>query len=186
MFYLAAILATRKYAVKHGQNIDQTLIKEIVSRTTYDVINTEFIKEYQNTIANVREIIQRFEGSKIIMEFSEFESIIKGVPFAANGGLIYVNDIFQKLDILYDIGFLGLELDSLQRRYSNGARELFAFSDGRKAYASISDEKKRNSRVVIHPIFSEYLLLDTSVDRVVLYYTDQYLRENDLLNVLSL
>jgi hypothetical protein len=188
MFYFAAILATKKWVAKHGQNINQALIKEIVSRKTIDIINSEFINEYQNSITNIREIIRRFSECKIIMSFSEFESLIRGLSFKVDGGLTLVNDAIQKLDLLYDIGFLGLETAPSQRRSlsesrESGPKEIFVFSDGRKAYETINEERKRKSNIVIHPIFSEYLLLDTEVDRVILLYTENYLRQNDQLEM---
>jgi hypothetical protein len=182
MFYLAAILATRKYAVKQNKHIDPALIREIVSRTTFDVINTEFIKEYQNTILNIREIIQLFEGAKIIMDYAEFEKRVRTFAFTSNEGLLRVDDEIKKLDLLYDIGFLGIELDSVQRRTVGGSREMFVFSHGQIRYGAISKEKKRSSRIVINPIFVEFLLLDTDVDRIVCLYSDEFLKHNDLLN----
>jgi len=60
-------------------------------------------------------------------------------------------------------------------------RDSFIFSDGNKKFQSLSNSKKQEISYVIHPIFSEYLTLDTNVGRVISYYTDDYLRRNNIL-----
>lgn len=182
MFYVAAILATRKYAQKHNNRVDQELIKQIVSRTTYDIIDTEFIKEYQNNFTNIRDIIQKFEGSKIIITYNELSTLLRNVSFGLSGGQLWVHNDIKKIDILYEIGFLGVENDRTHSRERGDNREMFVFSDGIKRYSTISNEKKKILKYVIHPKFVEYLVLDTDIGRIVCIYSDDYLRENDILN----
>jgi len=182
LFYFAALLANKKFAQKHSHKIDHGLVKEIVSRTTYDVIDTEFIKEYQNSIVNLKSIIESFESSEIILEFSQVDSILSRQPFSVSGGLIRVDDILEKIDILYEIGFLGIELDQRQIKSKYDNKDMFMHSDGSKKYGAISDQSKKKSRFVIHPMFVEYLLLNTDVGRIVCVYTDEYIQRNDILN----
>lgn len=54
IFYVAAILTNMKYSRKHSKVLDADLVKDIISRTTYDVIGTEFIKEFQSSITNIK------------------------------------------------------------------------------------------------------------------------------------
>jgi hypothetical protein len=182
MFYLASILANKKFITKHGKAMDHELVKEIIARTTYDVIDTEFIKEFQNSIVNLRSILDAFEGAKVILSFSELEKVLHPVPFQTSGGLHRVDDTFEKIELLYQIGFLGVELSTKQMRSPADSRDMFVFSDGTKKFDSMGNDAKRRSNFVIHPIFCEYLTLDSEVGRVVCAYSDDYIERNDVLH----
>ncbi|GJL73284.1 MAG: hypothetical protein NMNS01_24830 [Nitrosomonas sp.] len=181
MFYVAAILANQRTAKKRNGQIDEAIIKAIVSRTTYDVIETEFIKEYQNSLVNIRQILHQFEAKSIILNYSEIASIMRGHDFQTNGGTERLKSTLEKIEYLFKVGFLGLVLDSSQVRDSILCRDSFIFSDGDKKFLSLSESKKQDLSYVIHPIFVEYLMLDTNVGRVISYYTDDYLLRNDEL-----
>ena len=182
MFYVAAILANKKFARKQKKAIDHALVKEIVSRTTYDVIDTEFFKEYQNNIVNLKSVVEAFDSGPILLPYDKLESILNSVPFWVNGGMLKIDDPLDKIDLLYEIGFLGLELGARQLRSGADCRDMFVFSDGLKRYSSISSEAKKRNGFVIHPIFSEYLSLDTDVGRVICVYSDEYISRNDVLH----
>lgn len=181
MYYLAAILANQVTAKKRGGTVDEAVLKAIVSRTTFDVIETEFIKEYQNTLTNIRSILQEFEGSKIILGFGELSKMLETTDMLIHGGTRKVVGILDKLSMLFEVGFLGVILDSKQTDKSLLCKDSFIFSDGDRLFKSMSDKKKMRLEYVIHPLFSEYLMLDTNVGRLVSFYTDEYLDRNDQL-----
>ena len=181
MYYVAAILANQRTAMKRGNQIDEAVIKAIVSRTTYDVIETEFIKEFQNSILNIRDIMHRFANKKIVLSFDEINEAIRGLNLKVSGGTRLAQDVMEKLEYLFNIGFFGLVLQERQLKESVYCRDSFVFSDGERIFRSMSKENRQLTEFVIHPIFSEYLMLDTNIGRTVCYYSDDYLIKNDLL-----
>ncbi|WP_162164344.1 P-loop ATPase, Sll1717 family, partial [Roseivivax isoporae] len=182
IFYVAAILTNMKYSRKHSKVLDADLVKDIISRTTYDVIGTEFIKEFQSSITNIKKIIGAFDKSPITLSFEDFKMRVSRTPFLTSGGLIRLDDPIEKLSLLYEIGFIGVELTSAQMRGGGKSKDVFVFSDGMRVFESLSDEAKMEASYVIHPIFCEYLSLDSDVGRVVCAYSDEYIERNDVIH----
>jgi len=182
MYYVASILVNQRIARKRNAEVDETVVREIVSRTTYEVIETEFIKEFQNVFHNIREVLHSFEGAKIVLSFEEIESRLRGVDFVLSHDDDDVKGILGKVEFLYQIGFLGIVLDDLHVREDSACKDSFVFSDGDQKFRSMSPDKKKSSEYTIHPVFSEYLMLDSRVGRTVCYYSDEYLAKNDLLH----
>src|SRR5690606_33208944 len=83
IFVLAAMLTTHSVLSKRRMRFDQALLKEIVSRTTFDIINSEFINEYRTSITNITEIIGLFRESNIRLPFHDVEEALKGVDISA-------------------------------------------------------------------------------------------------------
>ncbi len=107
---------------------------------------------------------------------------VSRTPFLTSGGLIRLDDPIEKLSLLYEIGFIGVELTSAQMRGGGGSKDVFVFSDGMRVFESLSDEAKMEASYVIHPIFCEYLSLDSDVGRVVCAYSDEYIERNDVIH----
>jgi hypothetical protein len=141
------------------------------------------VGELRSICPNIEYLIRRFENGKQVLTFSEISKIMSDVEI----GFVYVvqkfESILDKLKFLYTIGFVGLGLtETAMRQFRVGTVELFNFSDGDRIIAGANLAEFQSFRFVIHPIFCEYLRLDTTENDLVLNYTIPYIRENDLGN----
>jgi hypothetical protein len=89
-------------------------------------------------------------------------------------------DIYEKIEFLFEIGFLGIELDNeIVRSRRHLTNLIYHFSDSDSIYKSLSKDQLSRLRFVIHPIFCEWLNLRTEGQRMILQYSWDYLRAND-------
>lgn len=185
LFYFARIIALSKNMKEMKQHMSSDTIKRIVKDTTYDIINSEFINEFKSTLINIKDIVLLFQGKKQILTFKEIEEVLSTIKFHLSHQKEGVNDIKSKIALLYEIGFLGFDVISeLRERYSINAEEAFYFNEGNVPLKALNTLLIDKCNFVIHPIFCEYLQLDTSQNRLTLNYSWDYLRERDLLQFL--
>ncbi len=182
LFILAAVLTTNRDLSRRKKKLSVEIIKDIISRTTFDIINTEFKKEYMKNIVNLDNVIQAFEGAKLLLDYNELSVILSKFVILTDGGTSSLDDNIDKINILFHIGFLGLDVGGKLRKQGAKGNEYFSFSDGVRIFESLDNERKRTERYCIHPIFTEYLLLDSKIPKVLLNYSDEYLERSELLN----
>src|SRR5262249_15796003 len=86
----------------------------------------------------------------------------------------------EKLEFLYQIGFLGVKL---AKEWAEDWRaitdEVFYFSDGDAIVKSLTDDELRSARFIFHPVFCEKLRLNTRSFDLALMYSDEYIDRND-------
>lgn len=171
LLYYSSLLAAILTCKKTGNKISDNIIRRIISETTYQIIKTEFIDEYETTVTNIREIIDKFTGCNQVLSYDEIEKILSGINLIFSLGEKETN-IYSKVEFLYDIGFLGIILSDKQREnlkieYS----QAFYFNEGTTALSAAKKVHFKETKFAIHPIFAENLQLDSS--------------KNDFLSVLS-
>jgi len=177
LYYVAALLTMDKFLKRTKRVMDEKVLKEVVSLTTLDIIATEFLKEFKKNFTNIEEALKRLRGLDIVTSKSELSERLKGLPFFMDGGTRTVTDATAKIDVLFEIGLLGYEQ---RERTGTDPMECFIFSDGDKEYKAFSHEEIETLHFVVHPIFTEYLRLNTAKHRIVCVYGDRYLFNNDL------
>jgi energy-coupling factor transporter ATP-binding protein EcfA2 len=183
LMYFTSIIAAYEYLTKRGVDVDWTVINKKISDTTFDVIDREFIDEFKSTLRNVEKIISEFYGCKQILSFPEFEAILARIDFEFADSVEKVSDLTAKAKFLFEIGFLGLRCsEAVKIRFKLSLDDVFYFNDTGKLERMINDNTWRNCKIVIHPIFCEYLALDTSDQDLTLKYTWEYLRRQEALD----
>ena len=184
LVYLGKLVAYRDELKKWNRRLTSDLVRQAISDCTWEVVRREFINEFQTYCVNIEQILEAFRKSKQIFGFEHVEKTLASVPFVLQDKGI--SDIFSKLDFLFEIGALGVQLD---REVLRGRKILtnivFYFSDGDKIYKSIAKEQLRRLKFVLHPIFCEWLSLHTADDDMVLQYSWEYLQKNDDLLAVS-
>ena len=178
---LAAILTKYQFVKKRRRKITPAILREVVSRATYRIIDSEFFKEYSKNIVNIKQTVEKFEGSSTLIKFEIISQRLHNFDIFTSGGNRKISDIFEKIDLLYEIGFLGVYVGSEMKKRGVKCKELFNFSDGDEFYLAMGQSERKRSTYVIHPVFVEYLLLDADINNMVCRYSDDYLEENDTL-----
>lgn len=179
LLYYASLLAAVFSMEKPSGKISATIIKRIISETTHQIIRTEFIDEYETTFKNIRDVIGRFTGASQVMGYQELEDRLLDIRFALSAFENVNMNMQDKIEFLYDIGFLGIVLPDQQRQALNIAcKEAFYFNEGGSALRAAKRQKFTNVSFAIHPIFTERLQLDYSQNDFLLNLSWDYLYDN--------
>src|SRR5574341_1248852 len=89
----------------------------------------------------------------------------------------------KKIEFLYRIGFLGMMADKeMMTRLGLLTNHAFYFNEGDTPLGTISTEGFKKYQFIIHPIFSEYLALDTSQNELIMNYSWKYLHETEAIS----
>jgi hypothetical protein len=179
LLYYSSLLAGSFALDQPGASMSTAIIRRIVSETTYQIIRTEFIDEYETVIPNIRQVINGFQGAHQLLSYEELRSHVAGTRFHLSQMPESDLDVSDKIEFLYDLGFLGISLDRNQREFLNiSCPEAFYFNEGTAAFRSEKKNAFRDTTFVIHPIFSENLRLRHSRNDFILNFGWHYLQEN--------
>lgn len=181
LHYTSAMLARKQFIDKRSGALTPELVRQIVAATTYRIVSDEFINELQTSFINVTDVLGAFHESKQFLSFNQIAEKLRGVPFILDGGSRILDSILDKVQLLYRLGFLGVDVDARMSQRGALGKEMFAFSDGMMIAEAMSVDEWRRVTYVIHPIFNEYLALKPNNERIVGIYSDKYLQSNDVL-----
>jgi len=178
LLYFANIFALAKNFQERNYNINSFAIERAINRASYEVINSQFIKEFKFSFTNIEEIISIFRNSKQILSYKELNNLISKCVFKYAYGSQNIEDFKQKLKILYEIGFLGIEInEELKDKLDIISDYAFYFNELMFPLLHIINNQKslEKCKFVIHPIFVKYLSLDSCNDKLILHFTWEYL-----------
>ncbi len=178
--YYADLVAFTERMARWNSPISAGSIRQCVKATTRRVIDTEFIGELQST-TGIRDIIMAFRRAPIVLGYPEVERRIVAVDFRFVIGDLQPNDIKAKIEFLYDTGFLGVRASpEMRNEFGLNSEDAFVFNEGQAdLMAAADDEELRGWEFVIHPVFSEYLRLDTERRDLTLQFDWDYLSLGD-------
>lgn len=168
---------------QNQKNIDNISIKRAIKDESLRIIQDEFFGEFSNIYPNLKEVVNLFNLKKQTLSYDELYEIMKNAPIVINGS-IFEHDFNKKINILYTIGFLGINptkslIDS-QYLYDEYA---FVFTEGTSLLRVLKSDLKYQCKFVIHPIFSEYLFLQIDYNNLICNYTWEYVNKIDCNNV---
>lgn len=183
LLYYAKIVSAAESMRRRGLRISTEAIRRTVQDTTYEVIKSEFINELITTVINIVEIIEGFYSCPQVLPYDKVADILANKDFKYASGVDASKDINDKIDFLYQIGFLGLSVSpEMCRRLKMTSSEAFYFNAGLLPLRTAMQEKFKSFRFIIHPIFCEYLQLNTSNQELTLQFRwDQLHDMEDLL-----
>ena len=177
LVYFAHLLATAENLRKTGK-ITSELIMRAVKEATSRVIETEFIGEFQSVLINIREVIKAFGGCKQFLSYEDLSSVVAGTGFHFASDKLKMVDTDGKIAFLYEIGFLGVVASpELRARYNLMHKHCFYFNEGPSLISAKAPQRFKQFTFIVHPVFSEYLQLDTSSNELVLEFTWEYLHD---------
>jgi hypothetical protein len=179
LYHIAELILLSETSMKRGRPITSEIVKRCVRNTIFDIIKTEFIGEFSSIFPKLEECLAYFKRGGIEMDYATLYSNLAAADFRLSSGDV-VHGVDDRIDFLFEIGFIGIVLSDRDRgHFQSSPREAFAFSDSIDRYRLLDRTNKQNARWVIHPIFSEFLQLDTSNAPFLLNYTREYLADGD-------
>ncbi len=179
LYHVSTLIEEGERYKKIKRQITVEKIREIVKNSCSDIIKAEFIGEFETIFPKIQRFLGLFYGKTNELTHDEIFSIIGVEEIRLSSGDI-LDTIEDKIDFLYEIGFIGIITDQeFSKKVGFKRRESFSFSDSIDVYRTIPDQIKRNLSWIIHPIFSEYLGLSTVGSNFVLRYDMEYLISSD-------
>ncbi len=180
--YYTDILAAATSVQRCDYTLTDAVIRRIVSETTYKIIKTEFLDEYKTSISNIRQIVNCFMKKSQVLTYDDIQNCLKDMPIILNISTQPITTFQDKVDFLYDIGFLGVIVSKEIRESLNlGTDEAFYFNEGRTPIRTACKCDFRDVKFAIHPIFSENLQLIHRNNTFLHQYTWQYLYDNHII-----
>ncbi len=180
IIYYSKLIAVARDFKKKNHVIDNFAVSKIISETTFDIINEEFISEFKNYCRNIRAILLIFKNSAQTLSRSELENKLGAINFDFISGEI--KDFKLKLEFLFDIGFIGIEVPKkTMESHKLLICDIFSFNASDKTFEILKGDDFDGCKFIIHPIFCEYLGLDlVNQNRLVLNINWDYIIKQDL------
>lgn len=187
LYYFAAIITLLDNYKKRHWQIDSDAIlhsiSEVIANITDNVIKDEFIGEFKSYFTNIEDVINVFMKSKQVLDYNEIKKALGNIPFNFAYESEDSFDFIQKLKFLHEIGFIGIRLDkSLMSKHRITISDVFFFSYGRYFLDKlVKNDELKTCKIVIHPIFCEYLDLNTENQDLTLNFDSEYLVKNEIM-----
>ncbi len=180
LMYYAALLALAEDMKRWDHEITTEAIRTCIGRRTRQVIESEFLAEFQHTVGNIRAIVDAFRRRPPVIDFATLREIVIPLEFGGSSG--DVSSFAQRVQFLYDIGFLGVRSDApLTQQLRVNHQDAFSFNEGSSLVDGVEESEMSEWEFVIHPIFSEYLKLQSRSHDLTLQFTWDYLYLGDAL-----
>lgn len=176
--YFAKLLVYAHDQYGGKSKLDYETVRLIIRKSTLDVIESEFINEYDGYIDNIKEIIHCFDGCDQIFEFDELENRMKDMPIILSLDHSKIHSSIKKIKHLYQIGFIGIYANTeIQLAHNLKSDTAFIFNEGADIINSLTETNTNNYTYTIHPIFQSYLHLKMDKSKLLFNYTWEYLKE---------
>ncbi len=180
LIYFAKMISVVRDFRKRGIEINNFTVSKCISDTTREIISTEFINEFQRHCTNISNILSAFRGSKQILTLEELQKILDSYHFEFIDRDEPVYKFSEKTDFLYEIGFLGLRANNdLMERLKLLHSDIFWFNTDDEPLNIIRIENYLGCQFIIHPLFCEYLDLDTTNQNLTLNFGWDYLEQQE-------
>ncbi|HLO99625.1 MAG TPA: hypothetical protein VK171_13600, partial [Fimbriimonas sp.] len=176
--YYGALVAVGHEVARHRYELNASIIRRTIRDEAFNVVRTEFFKEFDTTV-NIETIVAAFRKMKQFCSYDEVASAIHSTEFVLAAGEVYTT-ISSKIRYLYSIGFLGVQLLQSDLEFHCMLHEhAFCFNEGELWFELKPDEDLKSLTYIIHPVFKEFLELDSSGNSLVLKMDWAYLSAAD-------
>lgn len=181
--YFYEIYLANKNNVNRGMKLSSSTIEGILYSKANDIIEDEFYAEYKTVITNIEQIMENFRGKNILMNIDEVYGILYHQRFVTSA-LRQFDQPFNKLKMLYELSVLGIWVEkSVMERENLKCHLCFNYNEGLVPLNILKGNKKiptESVKIVINPIFSSKLSLQTNTYEVLEKYGWEYLFENHI------
>lgn len=180
LIYFAKIISVVRDFRKRKMEITDFTVSKCISDTTREIISTEFINEFQRHCTNLPDILAIFRGAKQILTIDDLKKTLSDCKFEFIDKREDVYSFDEQVEFLYEIGFLGFRASaSLINRLKLLHSDIFWFTIDGGAFKTIMLEEYAGCKAIIHPVFCEYLDLDTSSQDLTLNFDWGYLEQQE-------
>lgn len=183
LFYYASLLAAADAFRKKKRGVmGSEFVRQVIAGATRSIITDEFIEEFKSSFPNLAEVINSFRLGPATLQWKDLQKCIDGIQFDTSLRSEKPSSLESKVELLYDLGFLGVCLDKPTSERLAAFRHAFVFNEQHLLTEKLRRDDYPNLQYVIHPVFCEYLYLDTlSNPELILAMDWDYLHRNEVL-----
>jgi energy-coupling factor transporter ATP-binding protein EcfA2 len=178
LLYYSRLLALVDNLKKWNKPINAESLRRCIKNTTITVIQNQFINEFKTSLINVEAVINSFKKQSNILTYSQLANLLQSVEYVFASDSCFGGTIAEKLSYLYEIGFIGFSLNRMQQdRLGASHKHAFIFNEGPLLFGNgnIDEADLAVYDFLIHPIFCEFLQLNTSDTELTLLFDWEYL-----------
>jgi hypothetical protein len=162
------------------------LVRQVIAASTRIIVEDDFIVEFETSFRNLRKILACFRHGPQVIDWDYLKKKIENVQFDSSLHKEDVASLEWKVEILYDIGVLGVVLPRKTAEKLSAFHHAFSFNEDQLLTRKLAREDYPRFKYALNPIFSEYLQLDTSEKHELILPIDwKYLHRNEILRGLA-
>jgi hypothetical protein len=181
LFYYAGLLVAASQFPRK-EPMPTAFVRQIVAVSTRRIVEDEFLDEFAVSIRNLREIVRQFREGPQVLDVEEVRRRIEELRFETDLPPGESASLEWKIELLYDIGFLGVVVDRRTSERLSVCRHAFSFNEGDLLPERLGRDKYGSLQYLVHPVFCEYLHLDTTANQELTLNMDwEYLHRNERL-----
>ena len=158
IFYLPILQRMYSFKARGSKQFDQEVVRNIISQKNRELVSTEFLQEFSDTIINLADVLREFKGSSQSHTMKSMEQILSRVELRLAGSEP-VTGAIRKIQLLYEIGFIGLKPGRQFGSLSPTGDFTFVFMHRTEVVDFEATSMIQGSTVAIHPAFIEPLSL---------------------------
>lgn len=181
LFYYSALLAASEAFGKKRTAMPSGFVRQVIAGATRTIIEDEFLAEFASTFRNLPRVVRAFRHGPQVLPWSELERRLDGIKFETTLPEDKAPSLAWKVDLLYDIGMIGVSLDRPTSERLLSFRHAFSFNEPELLRGKLGREDYPKFDYILHPVFCEYLNLDTSANDLILAMDWEYLHKNEVL-----
>jgi hypothetical protein len=182
LHYYANLLAASDGFRRKKTIMPDEFVRQIVAGSTRSIVEEEFIAEFETSFRNLKDVLSRFRHGPQVIAWDALKRKIENVRFET---LLYEGEVASlewKVEILYDLGVLGVILDRKTTERLSAYRHAFSFNEDQLLTQKLAREDYAKFKFALHPILIEFLQLDTTNNPELILPIDwKYLHENEVL-----
>lgn len=153
-----------------SQKLTNEALKMAIKGNAKKIIREQFVEEYRNMFRNLNDVLREFENGNAIIEANEFKRKLSAITFDASYAYD-LNDVDNKMLVLYQLGVIGLMFDKISAKKHNYANHIcFSFNAGMTPFDDfIKNRYYRNhsANVVFNAIFFNELFLNLNTKELI-------------------
>ena len=181
LFYYSSLLAASEAFGKTRGAMPSGFVRQVIAGATRSIVEDEFLAEFSSTFRNLPQVVRAFRYGPQVLSWLELKRRLDSIKFETTLPEDGVTSLAWKVSLLYDIGMIGVSLDRrLSERFSS-FRHAFSFNEPQLLREELGRENYPQFEYILHPVFCEYLHLDTSDNDLILAMDWEYLHKNEIL-----
>lgn len=181
LFYYSCLLAAADAFGKKRTAMPSNFVRQVIAGATRTIIQDEFLAEFSSTFRNLPEVVRAFRYAPQVLSWEELKQRLDGIKFDTSLPEDGTSSLAWKVNILYEIGMIGVSLNRRTNDRSPALRHAFSFNEPQVSQEELGREEASQLDYILHPVFCEYLHLDTSGNDLILAMDWEYLHKNEVL-----